>query len=320
MNVYLMHYKSGILCMAMEDSVLTDLKIYSGSDEGLRNVYLGRISSIIKNLDAAFVDIAPGVKAFLSLKNLKNPVKQGQEIAVQLIKPAVKSKDPVCSAEIRLPAKIKKEVMEKARTRTLYSVLYSAGPEYTMFLKEYVGKDASAVKPDKIIVEGQDIFEAVDAYLDEKDKELRELISLYNDEFPLCKVVKAESLIKELTQRTVWLKSGANIVIECTEAMTVVDVNTAKAVNCKEEDYIYNINLEAFDEIKRQIELRNISGMIIVDFINDSEENGKRLCEHIASKTGENKDLNFIDMTGLGLIELTRTKKSRPLYDMLKNL
>jgi ribonuclease G len=117
----------------------------------------------------------------------------------------------------------------------------------------------------------------------------------------------------------VHLKSGAYLVIQPTEALTVIDVNSGKCIKGTQKDFYLKINLEAAKEIARQLRLRNISGICLVDFINmDTKEAREELIE--ALKQHLAKDIVpavFIDFTELGLAEITRKKVRKPLWEQL---
>ena len=123
----------------------------------------------------------------------------------------------------------------------------------------------------------------------------------------------------ELLNSKVWLPSGANIIIETLETLTVIDVNSGKNQSRK-EDTILRINLEAAREIARQLKLRNISGMIIVDFINlKSQEQKEELIRCIRQELKKDTvPAQFIDITRLGLVELTRKKVYKSLREILQ--
>ncbi len=128
---------------------------------------------------------------------------------------------------------------------------------------------------------------------------------------PLYKLYNLEGIFYETYSSKVWLKSGAFLVIEYTEALTVIDVNTGKCERGKsKETTFFQINLEAALEIARQIRIRNISGIIIVDFIDmETEEYTKRLLEYMREIV--NKDCvktTVVDITKLHLMEITRKK------------
>ena len=129
-----------------------------------------------------------------------------------------------------------------------------------------------------------------------------------------------EKNLNELLKKNVWLKSGANIVIEYTEALTVIDVNSGKNIKGKNhENTNKKINFEAAKEIARQLRLRNISGIIIIDFLNMKEEDNKReLLSYLAKEVEKDPVLtNVVSMTKLNLVEVTRKKIASPIYEKL---
>ncbi len=146
------------------------------------------------------------------------------------------------------------------------------------------------------------------------DKKYLELYS--DDNLKLYKLYSIEDKLKKCFNRTIYLKSGGSIVVEPTEALTVIDVNTGKAIKGKNVQKTFlKINLEAATEIARILRLRNMSGIIIIDFINlKSSEDIKELINHLKVELSKDeKRVTYVDMTSLGLVELTRVKGERPL-------
>ena len=125
--------------------------------------------------------------------------------------------------------------------------------------------------------------------------------------------------IEKLLLNRVWLKSGAFLVIEQLESFNAIDVNTGKAISGK-GDVIFKVNMEAADEIFRQIRLRNLTGMILIDFINmKGKSDVQKLCDHVRSLARkEVVHTEFVDITGLGIIELTRNKNDKSLKEILQ--
>ena len=118
-----------------------------------------------------------------------------------------------------------------------------------------------------------------------------------------------------------WLKSGAYLIIQPTEALTVIDVNTGKNVAKKEvQENFLKVNKEAAAEIARQLKLRNISGIILVDFMNltSKEAESELLSAFRAALKQDPVPVQIIDITKLGLVELTRKKVRRTLREMLE--
>lgn len=152
-------------------------------------------------------------------------------------------------------------------------------------------------------------------------KEHLDQIRLYQDnQIPLSSLYGLQSKLNEVTSKRVWLKSGAYLIIEPTEAMTVIDINSGKNIKKSDNEQLYfDVNMEAAEEIARQIRLRNLSGIVIIDFINmQNEEMEVALLEHIKQCCKSDFSKVFIyNFTQLGLLELTRAKKSKALHELL---
>lgn len=136
----------------------------------------------------------------------------------------------------------------------------------------------------------------------------------------LCNKYALGKHLKNALSKKVWLKSGAYLVIEVTEALTVIDVNTGKAeFHSSKEKTFEKINLEAALEISRQLRIRNISGIIIVDFINMSKKESYQNLEDILKSyvDCDYVKCNICGMTHLGLMEISRQKKEKPLNEIV---
>jgi ribonuclease G len=172
-------------------------------------------------------------------------------------------------------------------------------------------------KIDWIYTDQRDLFEEISSYL----PGLAEsgLLRLYNDPaVSLSTLYHLRGHMEQLLNQKVWLPSGANIIIEQLETLTVIDVNSGKNISRKPE-VLFAVNKEAAKEIARQLRLRNISGMIIVDFINlSSAEQERELTALIRQEL--KKDIvpaQFIDITKLGLVEITRKKVYKSLREIM---
>ena len=169
-------------------------------------------------------------------------------------------------------------------------------------------------KSDEIITDNEEIYKLLcEQSID---------VKLYEDSLlPLYKLYNIEGLLNDVSSRKVWLKSGAYLVIDYTEAMTVIDVNTGKCEKGKnKEDTILKINLEAAVEAMRQIKLRNISGIIIIDFIDMTKDDAKEalLNQLIDEAKKDNIKTSIMGLTRLNLVEITR-KKIRERITIKKN-
>jgi ribonuclease G len=125
--------------------------------------------------------------------------------------------------------------------------------------------------------------------------------------------------VKKLLSRKVWLKSGGFIIIEPCETLTAIDVNTGRFVGDKDlEDTVFKINLEAAQEIARELRLRNIGGLIVIDFIDmDLEEHKEKVVEALINALRKDKAKNsYLPISPLGLLEMTRERRRDSLYEL----
>ncbi len=163
----------------------------------------------------------------------------------------------------------------------------------------------------KIIVNNNDKYEELKNILGHIDKNYKDKLLLENnkDVFDLHSV---QSQIDKCLNRKVWLKSGGYLIIDKTEALTVIDVNTGKFTgNSNLEETIYQTNLEAAIEISKLLKIRDIAGIIIVDFIDmQKNEYKKNLLEVLSKETDKDRrKTNVMGMTKLGLVEIARRRE-----------
>lgn len=198
-------------------------------------------------------------------------------------------------------------ISETYRHRTCFTCFYQTEPEILLKLK---GIPLTAY--DEIVTDESELC----ALLQESLPQAR--VRFYQDDLlSLEKLYSIETHLEEALSRKVWLPCGGYLIIEPTEAMVVIDVNSGKSEGKgkKSESFYYKVNEEAAREIARQLRLRNYSGMIMVDFINmTSGEDNERLLNKLDHYLKE--DLvrtRLVDMTALGIVEITRKKVSKPL-------
>lgn len=145
-------------------------------------------------------------------------------------------------------------------------------------------------------------------------------IELVGTQTPLFDLMRVDAQLEHAFDRHVYLKSGGTIVIDETEAMTVIDVNTGKFTGKKSlEETIFQINCEAAGEIARQLRLRDVGGIVIIDFIDmQSQKNREVLLECLrAALAADRNRTNVLGLTALGFVEMTRKKVRRPLSRQL---
>ncbi|HHU51880.1 MAG TPA: Rne/Rng family ribonuclease [Firmicutes bacterium] len=175
-------------------------------------------------------------------------------------------------------------------------------------------RDLFTEEIDRLIIDDPSAYEKALELLNTLSPRLKSRVKLFQGDHLLFDAYRVESQIEEALKRKVWLESGAYLVFDQTEALTVVDVNTGKFIGstCL-EDTVLLTNLAAAKEIARQIRLRNLGGIIIIDFIDmASEENRRQVLDAFTQELAKDKiKTNVLGFTPLGLLEVTR-KKTRP--------
>jgi ribonuclease G len=174
----------------------------------------------------------------------------------------------------------------------------------------------------EIVTDDPTLYEEIHDFLMEEMQGDIAKLRLYEDrQLPLKALYRLDKGLTDALSSKVWLKSGAYLVIEPTEALTVIDVNTGKYTGGKDkQETIRKINQEAAREIVRQLRLRNLSGIILVDFVDmNREEDEKELLELMKELLkADPLKAAAVDMTGLGLMELTRKKQKKTLAEQAK--
>ena len=206
-------------------------------------------------------------------------------------------------------------IKEASSHRSIYSCLYQDTPEYLSYIK-----GIPFASYEEIVTEDSGIYEEMQKLFPP------EKLRLYTDaSYPLEKLYSISTHLKEALSEKVWLKNGGYLIIQKTEAMTVIDVNSGKGSEKKgnsKEDMVFAMNCEAAVEIARQLRLRNHSGIIVVDFINMEEETHKQqlLTRFDLFLKEDRLPSRVVDLTPLGIVEVTRKKFNKPLKEMLDNI
>lgn len=359
--------RNKILGFQFEENKLS--RIYNLENKSLvGNIYVGYVKDIVKNLNAAFVEIDGESKGFLSLKNYPQKIKQGDKILVQVAGDKVKTKDYLLTWKLNISVgsviltvgnnnfSISKKIDDSLlREQYKNSFSHFCTDEYGFILRTNAqSKDLKNLE--------NNINEAIEIYnqtvnkfnflkaktlVYKKDKQLEvledfvlkkdgmvitdveqiyeslkaaDICASFNDEKKINLINKysLEKHLQNSLNRHVWLKSGGYLIIEHTEAMTVIDVNTGKAdFKSNRDKTIQKINEEAAKEIARQLQIRNISGTIIVDFIGSDElKNGNLIAVMRQEVKKDYVSCSVVDITKLGLMEITRKKQEQPLYEI----
>ena len=172
---------------------------------------------------------------------------------------------------------------------------------------------------DEIIVDDQEEFERCQNFIERFYPE-KPSLQLYTGTTPIFEYFGIEQEIQKAVDRKVWLRSGAYLVIDQTEALTVIDVNTGKFISAPDMRHtVLATNLEAAEEIARQLRLRAIGGIVVVDFIDMEEEHDKHeLIQHFSECVAHDRlKARVFSITQLGLVELTRKRARTDLRSML---
>lgn len=386
-EVVITNYKNRYLIAYLENNKAIELFLKSPDSIEIGDIYIGKVKNIVENIQAAFVEVSPGIIGYYSLKNNTNhlftcPTNRklsiGDEIMVQIERGSIKSKAPVLSSHIQIQGncmvllgnypfigvskkissshirdnlkflahefvgdsqngiifrteaqntneKILREeydsllvdynkIMSTFRMRTCYSKIYGMPQNWLKYVH------ANNLHDLRIVTDLEDVFDNLmkQDYISDKNN----LCEFYSDKtYSLIKLKSLETQIDRAVSKHVWLRSGASLVIEPTEALTSIDVNTSKTeIRKKDESTFLEINIEAAHEIFRQIRLRNLSGIIIVDFINLSDKKNEILLMNTLKLAAQEDPVqtNVIDITPLGLVEITRKRTYRPFYEQLK--
>ena len=209
-------------------------------------------------------------------------------------------------------------VLQKGKSRVCFSVLEKSMPEYVQILQNLYSQDLEEIVTDK-----QELYECAVQYL-KGYKQQEKIVRYYEDKLlPLYKLYNLQKAFEQAQNERVWLKSGGFLVIQQTEAFVCIDVNTGKCTSKKDmQETFRKINLEAAKEIAWQLRLRNLSGIILIDFINleraeDKEELMQTLQKYLWQDSIKG---TVVDMTELNIVEVTRKKVKKSLAEELKEL
>jgi len=177
-----------------------------------------------------------------------------------------------------------------------------------------------------VVIDDVDLFEQVRDYVATVNPELAERVEYYDPEVepqPLFERYHVHEQLHKALDRKVWLPSGGSLIIERTEALTVIDVNTGKNVGKTNlEETVFRNNLEAAEEVARQLRLRDIGGIIVIDFIDmEVRENRDKVAAALRTALARDKTRTQVfDISELGLVEMTRKRVSEGLIESLSTV
>jgi ribonuclease E len=206
------------------------------------------------------------------------------------------------------------EIQKRTKKAKAPSVLYEE-PELTVRVVRDLFNDEEFRE---LVTDSRRVYDQVMEYVNAVAPDLAPKVRLHDGKLPVFEEFHIEEQIHKALDRKVWLPSGGYLIIERTEAMTIVDVNTGKSVGKTNlEETVVNTNLEAARETARQLRLRDIGGIIVVDFIDMLLEQNKRKVEDVAKETlAQDKTRSQVFEIGpLGLMQITRKRVSGGLVE-----
>ena len=352
------------------------------------NIYLGKIQRVLPGLQAVFVDIGNNRNAFLHIKDIvpkvsnetgnknenfedidiKEYVKVGMPVIVQVKKDQIMQKGPRVSTHINMPGRfvvimpgtkfitVSQKVENKEEINRLKEIVKkNLNKDLGIIIRtSAIGKNEKEIKEDmnEVIAKLEAVYSNLEKLENEKNFEPKLLYTnnrvidrllvdmmdrginkiivnteyMYNYIENILKKMKQHDFIKielknnvfdvydikkqleKIENRKIWLKCGGFITIDKTEALTAIDVNTGKYIGKKDlNDTILTVNKEATIEIAKQLKLRDIGGIIIIDYIDMNEENRKKVLEIFKNCIKEDRSkVQIVGFTPLNLLELTR--------------
>jgi ribonuclease G len=183
-----------------------------------------------------------------------------------------------------------------------------------------VVRDLFSSEIDRLWCDDQDTYLRIVEFVQTYMPRLRSRAVMYDADEPIFDHFHIDAQIERALERKVWLKSGGYLVLDQTEALTAIDVNTGRFVGKRnQDDTVLRTNLEAADEVVRQLRLRNIGGIIIVDFIDMAREaDRKRVTEALALALRRDKArTSMLKISELGLVQMTRKRTRESLEELL---
>lgn len=373
-------------------------------DRVVGSIYKGIVQNVLQGMDAAFVDIGLERNSFLYVgdivpdatddsspanlkraelrrRKIKELIKPGQELMVQVTKGPRGTKGARVTTRIALPGRylvvmpegnnigVSRKIEDRRERERLRQIGDKIAPKgFGIILRtEAIGRSEAELRADvaflvqlwsqvmenakrmrapacvhrdqtllyrtirdmfsedisKMVIDDPEEFEKAHLVARMVAPTLKEKIFLYDGEEPVFDFYNIEKDLDRLLQHKVWLKSGAYLVIDEMEALTAIDVNTGKQVGSSSlSDTILKTNLEAAEEVCRQLRLRDMGGMIVIDFIDmESEDDKRKLMEHFTRKLGRDQARTRVGkISSLGLIEITRKRTGESVTEAITEI
>lgn len=270
--------------------------------------------------DADFIGVSKKTTDIKTRKMLKRIISQIKPKGVGFIVRTIglKVSETELVSEMKILIENWRTVQKQALISTGPRLIYKECGITTRVIRDVFSEDIA-----EVYVDNQEDFEEIVSYLKTLSPELRKKVILYKDHTPLFDHFNIEKEVDRSIKRKVWLKNGGYLYFDHTEALLAIDINTGRNVGKKDlEDTIFQTNLVAAQEICRQLRLRDIGGLIVVDFIDMRRPDHRRRIEAEMRKLLA-KDSTALSYTGLskfGLMEITRKRVRPELQELFTDL
>jgi len=211
-----------------------------------------------------------------------------------------------------------KEIEQTIKNEKAPALVYKDASTISSVIRDLFNYEVS-----KVVVDSKKIYKQLKDYLRQVHPELEDRVELYKGKEPIFDVFGIEPQLRIAMSRKVPLPSGGHIVIDQTEAMTVIDVNTGKyAASMHQELNSLKIDLEAAREICRQVRLRDIGGIIIIDFIDlEEEKNKKKVYDELKKEFRKDRaKVSILPMTEFGLVQITRQRVRKSIFQRTRDV
>ena len=209
-----------------------------------------------------------------------------------------------------------KKIQKKTKKGPCPALLYRDHDLLYRILRDYLSKDVT-----RLLIDDQEVYTKSLELIKTLAPSFKNRIQYYGEAQVIFEAFNIENQLEKALRRKVWLDSGAYLIFDQTEALTVIDVNTGKytGTTCL-KDTVFQTNLDATAELARQIRLRNLAGIIIIDFIDMvSDEERTAVIAKLESELKQDKSkVSILGFTALGLLELTRKKVKQSLREILQ--
>ena len=271
------------------------------------------------SLPGRFVVLIPNSRTYGISKRLPDDVRKRLRAILDRVKPeqhglivrtaAEHATEEELRADMQLLLKQWEEIEAKAATAKQPMLLYREPELAVRVIREEFNADYRGV-----IIDDKRLYEELKAYIGAFNPELADRVEYYDREaegISLFEQYHVHEQVHKALDRKVWLPSGGSLIIEHTEALTVIDVNTGKNVGTSSlEETVFHNNLEAAEEIAKQLRLRDIGGIIVIDFIDmENRANRQAVVERFREALARDKTRSQVfDISELGLVEMTRKR------------